>query len=91
MTERVKNQKIKRKYHESLGTGNKPNNFENSDGLDDVIARQLALEKSNRKYPLRINKQTVIFVSKEKCNEEYAEKYRKKIAASIKNGTAVSF
>ena len=91
MTERVKNKNLKRKYHESLGTGKKPNNFENSDGLDDVIARQLALEKANRKYPLRINKQTVIFVSKEKCNEEYAEKYRKKIAASIKNGTAVSF
>ena len=78
MTEKVKNKSIKRKYHESLRTGNKPNNFENSDGLDDVIARQLALEKANRKYPLRINKQTTIFVSKEKCNEEYAEMYRKK-------------
>ena len=80
MTERVKNKNLKRKYHESLGTGNKPDVFKNSDGLDDVIARQLALEKANRKYPLRINKQTTIFVSKEKCNEEYADAYRRKIA-----------
>ena len=80
MTERVKNQKIKKKYHESLGTGKKPNNFENSDGLDDVIARQLELERKTRTYPLRINKNTTIFVIKEKCNEEYAAAYRKKIA-----------
>lgn len=78
MTERVKNLRIKK--DKTLGVGNKPDVFKNSDGLDDVIARQLALEKANRKYPLRINKQTTIFVSKEKCNEEYAAAYRKKIA-----------
>ena len=89
MTERVKNKKLK--YKESLGQGNKPNVFKNSDDLEDVIAAHLEKDKKNRKYPLRINKQTVIFVSKEKCNEEYAETYRKRMDAKIKNGTINSF
>lgn len=80
MTERVKITRQKKKFKESLGTGEKVDVFKNSDDLDEVIAAQLEKDKKMRKYPLRINKQTVIFVSKEKCNEEYAEKYRKKIA-----------
>lgn len=87
MTERVKITNQKRKFKESLGTGKKADVFKNSDDLDDVIAAQLEKDKKTRKYPLRINKQTVIFVSKEKCNEEYAAKYRKKIEASIRNGS----
>lgn len=79
MTERVSITKKKR-FNESLGKKEKVDVFKNSEDLDDVIAAQLEKDKRTRKYPLRINKQTVIFVSKEKCNEEYAEKYRKKLA-----------
>lgn len=86
MTERVKVTKQKRKFKETLGKGGKADVFKNSEDLDDVIAAQLEKDKRTRKYPLRINKQTVIFVSKEKCNEEYAEKYRKKMEYQIKNG-----
>lgn len=78
MTERVSITK-KKKINESLSKRDKVDVFNNSEGLDDVIAAQLEKDKRTRKYPLRINKQTVIFVSKEKCNEEYAEKYRKKL------------
>lgn len=78
MTERVKNQKQKA-INKSLGQGDKVDVFKNSDDLDEVIAAHLEKDKKTRKYPLRINKQTVIFVSKEKCNEEYAAQYRKKV------------
>lgn len=78
MTERVKNKRIK-KFKESLGKGGKIDNSKNNDDLDDVIAAQLEKDKHTRKYPLKINKQTTIFVSKEKCNEQYAEEYRRKI------------
>lgn len=79
MTERVK-VKRQKKFNESLGKGGKIDNSKNNDDLDDVIAKQLELDKKTRRYPLRINKQTTIFVSKEKCNEQYAEEYRKRIA-----------
>ena len=72
-------------YKESLGKGGKIDNSKNNDDLDDVIAKQLELDKRTRRYPLRINKQTTIFVSKEKCNEQYAEKYRKRIANFARN------
>ena len=78
MTERVK-VKRQKKFNESLGKGGKIDNSKNNDDLDDVIAKQLELDKKTRRYPLRINKQTIIFVSKEKCNEQYAEEYRRKI------------
>jgi hypothetical protein len=78
MTERVK-VKRQKKFNESLGKGGKIDNSKNNDDLDDVIAAQLEKDKHTRKYPLKINKQTTIFVSKEKCNEQYAEEYRRKI------------
>lgn len=84
MTERVSITK-KKKFNESLGKKGKADVFKNSEDLDDVIAAQLEKDKRIRKYPLRINKQTVIFVSKEKCNEEYAEKYRKKLQDALRN------
>lgn len=85
MTERVKVTKQKRKFKETLGKGGKVDVFKNSDDLDEVIAAQLEKDKHTRKYPLKINKQTTIFVSKEKCNEEYAVKYRKKLEAALKH------
>ena len=78
MTERVK-VKRQKKFNESLGKGGKIDNSKNNDDLDDVIAKQLELDKRTRRYPLRINKQTTIFVSKDKCNEQYAEQYRRRI------------
>ena len=63
MTERVK-VKRQKKFNESLGKGGKIDNSKNNDDLDDVIAKQLELDKRTRRYPLRINKQTTIFVSK---------------------------
>ena len=78
MTERVK-VKRQKKFNESLGKGGKIDNSKNNDDLDEVIAAQLEKDKHTRKYPLKINKQTTIFVSKEKCNEQYAEQYRRKI------------
>ena len=84
MTERVK-VKRQKKFNESLGKGGKIDNSKNNDDLDDVIAKQLELDKKTRRYPLRINKQTTIFVSKEKCNEQYAEEYRRRIANFARN------
>ena len=84
MTEIVK-VKRQKKFNESLGKGGKIDNSKNNDDLDDVIAKQLELDKRTRRYPLRINKQTTIFVSKEKCNEQYAEEYRKRIANFARN------
>lgn len=84
MTERVK-VKRQKKFNESLGKGGKIDNSKNNDDLEDVIAKQLELDKKTRRYPLRINKQTTIFVSKEKCNEQYAEEYRKRIANFARN------
>ena len=84
MTERVK-VKRQKKFNESLSKGGKIDNSKNKDDLDDVIAKQLELDKKTRRYPLRINKQTTIFVSKEKCNEQYAEEYRKRIANFARN------
>ena len=84
MTERVK-VKRQKKFNESLGKGGKIDNSKNNDDLDDVIAKQLELDKKTRRYPLRINKQTTIFVSKEKCNDQYAEEYRKRIANFARN------
>ncbi len=84
MTERVK-VKRQKKFNESLGKGGKIDNSKNNDDLDDVIAKQLELDKKTRRYPLRINKQTTIFVSKEKCNEQYADEYRKRIANFARN------
>ena len=84
MTERVK-VKRQKKFNESLGKGGKIDNSKNNDDLDDVIAKQLELDKKTRRYPLRINKQTTIFVSKEKCDEQYAEEYRKRIANFARN------
>ena len=35
-------------------------------------------DKQKQKYPLRIDKNTVIYVTEEKCNEQYAQKVRTK-------------
>lgn len=55
----------------------KCDNNKNGRNLDDCIARQLRREK--HLFPLRISRTTVIYVTKDKCTQEYAEKYAKKI------------
>lgn len=69
MTERVKITRQKNKFKESLGIGDKVDVSKNSENLDKAIAEHQERDKRIRKYPLRINQQTVIFVRKEKCNE----------------------
>ena len=53
----------------------KPSVNENSKGLNEKIRKYYRREESL--MPLRISRNTVILVKPEKCNEEYAEKYRK--------------
>ena len=53
----------------------KPSVDENSKGLNEKISKYYRHEESL--MPLRISRNTVILVKPEKCNEEYAEKYRK--------------
>lgn len=82
MTERVKNVSLKKK---------KINNDKNSDGLDEAIERVLARERGKECFPLRINRQTVIYVTKDKCNEQYAEEYRRRINKIYADDTAKGF
>lgn len=53
----------------------KPSVDENSKGLNEKIRMYYRHEESL--MPLRISRNTVILVKPDKCNEEYAEKYRK--------------
>lgn len=58
----------------------KADTTKNGDKVHQCIANQRKREKEL--YPLRINKTTVIFVKKEKCNEKYAEWYRNRIGVN---------
>lgn len=61
----------------------KADTSKNSDKLEEVIQKHKQSE--NRLYPLRINKTTVIFVTKDKQNEGYAKIYRERHGmASVK-------
>lgn len=46
-------------------------------GLEKCIERQRV--KEEHLYPLRINERITILVSRERCNNEYAEAFRKKV------------
>ena len=59
--------------------GKKPNNSANAEGLSARMALHRERERMAEKLPLRINANTVIYVNKEKCNEQYAEEYRQRI------------
>lgn len=52
----------------------KPDTKENGSKLELFIKAQTDREK--KLYPLRIDSRTVIYVSKKKCNPEYAKEYR---------------
>lgn len=57
------------------GVERKPDVSKNADvsQLDEVLQRQRLKEKNL--FPLRINSTTVVYVTKDKCNAEYKEKY----------------
>lgn len=53
----------------------KGNNYDNAPGVEACVLRQR--EKEKNLHPLRVSQTTVIYVTKDKCTPEYAEKYRK--------------
>lgn len=55
----------------------KPDLEVNGSKINEAIARQREREK--HLFPLRINKVTVAYVTKEKCNPEYASKLLRKM------------
>lgn len=59
----------------------KPDTSHNDDGIEKVISKYMNKEK--RLYPLRINKTTVICVTKNKLNERYRQEYLERM-----NGTS---
>lgn len=56
----------------------KPDLEVNGSKIDEAAARQREREK--HLFPLRVDKNTVIYVPKNKCNSEYASKFLRKIA-----------
>lgn len=46
----------------------------NSEDLDDEIRKHM--QRNQQLYPLRLNRTTVIYVTKNKCTPQYAEKAR---------------
>lgn len=66
-----------KKKHQALPPElKKADSSKNADNLEEVIQKHMQGQK--RLYRLRINKTTVIYVTKKKCNEAYAEEYREK-------------
>ena len=54
---------------------------ENNIELERIVKAQMQRDK--KKYPLRISKTTVLYVTKDKCTPEYAEQRRKKMGLSL--------
>ena len=69
----------------------KPDVFRNNDDLAEVLEEHQK-RGVEEKFTLRIDSKTVIYVTKDKCNAEYAEAYRKRIndATKIVNGKFIS-
>lgn len=55
----------------------KSDSTKNGKNITECISTQRNREKNL--FPLRISRTTVIYVTKDKCTPEYAEKYYKKI------------
>lgn len=53
----------------------KPDTTTNEENLDEIITRQREREKNL--YPVRISSTTVIYVTRNKANSQYAEKYKR--------------
>lgn len=64
---------------------NKPDTTKNSDGMEDAISK--CMNNERRLYPIRINKTTVLYVTKNKCNDKYKNEYLERIDwRSLKRG-----
>lgn len=73
-----------KKRHQALPEDKKKaDTTKNSENLDEVIERHM--KRNKRLYPLRINKTTVIYVTKDKCNQEYRQKFIAKINGEAAN------
>lgn len=55
----------------------KSDNCKNGKKLEECVKAHKKRERNL--FPLRINRTTVIYVTKDKCTPEYAEKYERKI------------
>ena len=69
-----------------MGYGKLPVNVERKEDCTENGSRVQEKVKAQRKreknlYPLRINQKTIIFVTKEKCNENYRIEYLKRIGS----------
>lgn len=53
----------------------KPDTTTNEENLDEIITRQREREKNL--YPVRISSTTVIYVTRNKANRQYAEQYKR--------------
>lgn len=53
----------------------KPDTTTNVSNLDEIIARQREREK--KLYPIRVSGTTVIYVTRNKANSQYAEEYKR--------------
>lgn len=57
----------------------KGDNCKNGKKLEECVKAHK--ERERNLFPLRISRTTVIYVTKDKCNQEYAERYANKIKA----------
>ncbi len=57
----------------------KPDVFSNNPKLDTALERYNKRMEGQERFPLRINRNTVIYVAKEKCTPEYAAQYLERI------------
>lgn len=53
----------------------KPDTTANEENLDEIITRQREREKNL--YPVRVSGTTVIYVTRNKANRQYAEQYKR--------------
>lgn len=67
--------KTKDKKRKGPAEERKPDTTTNVSNLDEIIARQREREKNL--YPIRISGTTVIYVTRNKANSQYAEEYKR--------------
>lgn len=63
------------KLRKSSTEERKPDTTRNTSGIDELIAKQREREKNL--YPVRVSNTTVIYVTKKKVTQQYAEDYKR--------------
>ena len=71
----IKMQNNREKKRKGPAEERKPDTTTNVSNLDEIIARQREREKNL--YPIRVSGTTVIYVTRNKANSQYAEKYKR--------------